>query len=160
VVTRIDFGLREGLNGSSAICSQAGQQDRTLALGVSNVDPIRTGEGTSFERYTALPFNGTYNSEVGRITAATANSWTNYTTAANKVIECRGYSAPATDASNFVGVVAGTDNYNNPAPVVTASTVTVSRRRLRVSWRTASTTLARRRSNRTSVVRLRPSRTT
>lgn len=119
VVTRIDIGLREGLNGSSAICSQAGQQDRTLALGVSNVDPIRTGEGTSFERYTALPFNGTYNSEVGRITAATANSWTNYTTAANKVIECRGYSAPATDASNFVGVVAGTDNYNNPAPVVT-----------------------------------------
>ncbi|HEY0931840.1 MAG TPA: Ig-like domain-containing protein [Gemmatimonas sp.] len=119
VVTRIDIGLREGLNGSSAICVQGGQQDRTFALGVSNVDPIRTGEGTSFERYTALPFNGTYNSEVGRITASTANTYTNYTTAANKVIECRGYSAPASDAANFVGVIAGTDNYNNPAPVVT-----------------------------------------
>lgn len=118
VVTRIDIGLREGLNGSSAICNQAGQEDRTLQLGAAGVDPIRTGQGTSFERYTALPFSGTYNSEVGRITASSGTA-TNFSTAANKVIECRGYSHPASDASNFVGVVAGTDNYNNPAPVVT-----------------------------------------
>lgn len=118
-VTRIDIGLREGLNGSSAICNQSGQADRTLALGVSNVDPLKTGEGTSYERYTALPFNGSYNSEVGRMTSSSSNTYTNFSTAANKVIECRGYSHPASDASNFVGVVAGTDNYNNPAPVVT-----------------------------------------
>lgn len=118
-VTRIDIGLREGLNGSTAICNQSGQSDRTLALGVSNVNPIRTGDAISYERYTALPFNGSYNSEVGRMTSSSSNTWTNFSTAANKVIECRGYSHPASDASNFVGVVAGTDNYNNPAPVVT-----------------------------------------
>ena len=105
-VTRIDIGLREGLNGSTAICNQSGQSDRTLALGVSNVDPIRTGDAISYERYTALPFNGSYNSEVGRMTSCratrTPTSRRPRTRSSSAVV-----TAPGVGCLNFVGVVAG-----------------------------------------------------
>lgn len=115
-VTRIDIGLRQGIPAaaSAQICSQGGQVVSSF-VGTA----LQTGEGTSLERYTALPFNGTYNGNVGRMTLGTGSS-TSFTTAANGNIECRGHvHANSATAQNFVAVEAGTDNFNNPAPIVT-----------------------------------------
>lgn len=115
-VTRIDIGLRQGLPSaaSAQICQQSGQSIISLAN-----TTLRAGSDFSTERYTALPFNGTYNSEIGRMIAGTGSS-TSFATATNGNIECRGHvHANAATAQNFVAVEAGTDNFNNPAPVVT-----------------------------------------
>ena len=47
----------------------------------------------------------------------------------NGVIECGGYEAPQTTASNIPAVVAAIDNQNNPAPRVTFANGYASRRR-------------------------------
>ena len=115
-VTRIDIGLRQGTPaaGSVQVCSQTGQIVSSLAGAA-----LQTGSDISIERYTALPFSGTYNGNVGRMTLGTGAS-TSFTTAANGNIECRGLvHANSATAQNFVSVEAGTDNFNNPAPIVT-----------------------------------------
>jgi len=115
-ITRIDIGMRQGLPTatSSLICDQGSQAVRFF-----DATAIQTGTGTSLERYTALPFNGTYNANIGRMTLGTGSS-TSFVTATNGNIECRGYVHPNSGtASNFVSVEVGTDNFNNPAPVVT-----------------------------------------
>lgn len=84
-VTRADIRLRQGLASSAAICN-------------------------AIERYTALPFSGTYNNTTGASPIDISD----------RVIECSLYEhANAGDASNFVSVEAGTDNYNNTIPTVT-----------------------------------------
>ena len=116
-VTRIDIGLRQGLPAAASqqICQQSGQTVTSL-VGTT----LQAGSDFSTERYTALPFNGTYNANIGRMTASSSANSTNFTTAANGNIECRGYvHANGATAQNFVAVEGGTDNFNNPAPVVT-----------------------------------------
>ncbi len=59
-------------------------------------------------RYTAVPFSGEYSSGVN----TTINTVDTFIDCSDNEVVARG------DAPNFVGVVAGTDNYNNPAPMV------------------------------------------
>jgi uncharacterized protein YjdB len=115
-VTRIDIGLRQGIPAAASVqvCDQSAQVI-TSFVGTA----LQTGQGISTERYTALPFSGVYNSNIGRMTLGTGTS-TSFVTAANGVIECRGYvHANGAVAQNFVSVEGGTDNFNNPAPNVT-----------------------------------------
>lgn len=107
-ITSLTLGMRQGLTFTSAICNQTGQ-----------AIPGRTGQGISVETYTAAPFRATYNAEIGRLTASSASSATNFTTAGNGNIECLGYEHPAAQQQNIMGVVAATDNQNNGAPIVT-----------------------------------------
>ncbi|HYW31359.1 MAG TPA: Ig-like domain-containing protein [Gemmatimonas sp.] len=107
-LTSLTLGMRQGTFASFDVCNQAG-----FSFGG------RTGQGISSEKFAAGPFRTTYNSALGRMDASGTASSTNFTTAANGNIECFGYTHPAVTQQNIVGVIAGIDNNNNPAPLVT-----------------------------------------
>ena len=112
-VTQLQATMRQGLTSSFAVCDQAGQQTTTL-----NGTQLLSGQGVSTEQYTAAPYSGSYNSVLGRMING-GGLTSSFSTAANGIIECQGYYHPSAVAQNFVGISGGTDNFNNPIPLVT-----------------------------------------
>jgi uncharacterized protein YjdB len=97
-VSSLTLGMRQGLVGTIDICSSW------------------QGAGFSRETYTAAPFRATYNGDIARNTSTTGQL---AVTTGNQNIECAGYEHPAVQQQNIMGVLAGVDNANNPAPLVT-----------------------------------------
>ncbi len=112
-VTQLQATMRQGLTSSFAVCDQAGQVTQTL-----NGTTLLSGQGVSTELYTVAPYSGSYNSVLGRMING-GGTTSSFSTATNGVIECQGYFHPSAVAQNFVGISAGTDNFNNPIPLVT-----------------------------------------
>jgi uncharacterized protein YjdB len=101
-------GLRQGLFGSIDVCGA-----------INGTVPFSRETFTAATPGGTLPppvIRGVVSSAFGRNVAGTA---TQPSTLNNGVIECGGYEAPQTTASNIPAVVAAIDNQNNPAPRVT-----------------------------------------
>lgn len=100
------IGLRQGTFGSIDVCNA-----------INGAVPFSRETFVGNPTLPPPPIRPTINSDFGRNvsggTAATAS------TVGNGVIECGGYEAPQTTASNIPAVVAAIDNTNNPAPRVT-----------------------------------------
>ena len=112
-VTQAIITMRQGITASVPVCDEAGTFTQTMANST-----LLTGRGISQEIYTAAPYNGTYNSAIGR-DLNQGGTTSSFDTRGNTNLECLGYTHPAIVAQNFVGVSAGTDNFNNPVPMVT-----------------------------------------
>ena len=112
-VTQAIITMRQGITASVQVCDQDGRFTQTMANST-----LLTGRGISQEIYTAAPFNGTYNSAIGR-DLNQGGTTSSFSTTGNTNLECLGYTHPPIVAQNFVGVSGGTDNFNNPVPMVT-----------------------------------------